>query len=460
MCHCLYRGFIFLVRSVARSVVPGVRSVINPVRMSSFHIDPLERRQWIANIRQTPVWKSSKPMSALEKRPETVEVETKSDSESVRSVASVGCRSSVVGWAIGWAANVLSFADALIRKTTSTLTDRIAWIATKTGFSPKQLSSFYLRRVATSIGLMFVSAYLNALSSVVAGYRNPNIVITSPAWAADKPNLPDLGHDLIAAIIRPITGQEFISSSHIPDQFVLGMGFPTILFILIHPLRFLIIRRTFIAFTFLNLLRSCTILMTSFPDSSPNCIAQFSDHTGAYKNNTFSVAFRKGIYRAVLVIVEPGVHITCGDMVYSGHGMLTTLAFLIFNHYCRSSFYESSRNGQNRNRWIRRFVFLVWLSASFSIIGTKLHYTVDLFLAIIITGSVFAFYHHVVECEQLKNRSGFIRWMESDEVLAIDRLAFVGDPVPDETVPGETVPGEATTDETVPDETTPKKDHL
>jgi shingomyelin synthase len=54
-------------------------------------------------------------------------------------------------------------------------------------------------------------------------------------------------------------------------------------FILTHPRRFLIMRRIAIVFAVLFIFRAFTVTVTSLPDASPTCVAQFTNETGAYK---------------------------------------------------------------------------------------------------------------------------------------------------------------------------------
>ena len=56
---------------------------------------------------------------------------------------------------------------------------------------------------------ILMGGFVNALASVVAGYRTPQIAITAPSWAKGTQTLPDLGHDLIGPVLRYFTGEEY-----------------------------------------------------------------------------------------------------------------------------------------------------------------------------------------------------------------------------------------------------------
>jgi hypothetical protein len=52
--------------------------------------------------------------------------------------------------------------------------------------------------------------YLNALSSNLAGYRNPQIKIVGPSWAKGTTTLPDIGHEVIQFWTMRLLGTEYI----------------------------------------------------------------------------------------------------------------------------------------------------------------------------------------------------------------------------------------------------------
>ena len=60
----------------------------------------------------------------------------------------------------------------------------------------------YLSRLAFSILIMIIAVFINTFSSVIAGYRTPNLIILDlNNQKTDKVILPDLGHDFIAFIL-------------------------------------------------------------------------------------------------------------------------------------------------------------------------------------------------------------------------------------------------------------------
>ena len=106
--------------------------------------------------------------------------------------------------------------------------------------------------------------------------------------------------------------------TQLPDHFVDWMGTFMVILILLSPRRFMILRRLPVVFSGLNLLRSFTVIMTSLPDASPECAKQFvrAGKGTSYKDRNFEEAVVKSFQRAWLLIIQPGKHITCGDMVF------------------------------------------------------------------------------------------------------------------------------------------------
>ena len=65
--------------------------------------------------------------------------------------------------------------------------------------------------------------------------------------------------------------------------------------------------------------------------------------------------------------------ITCGDMVFSGHSVLIVLCALTWHTYYERS--QANVNGVKVFAWAWAFAGLI------SIIGTRLHYSLDVLLA-------------------------------------------------------------------------------
>ena len=59
------------------------------------------------------------------------------------------------------------------------------------------------------------------------------------------------------------------------------------------------------------------------------------------------------------------------------------------------------------------------------IIGTRLHYTLDVVIALGATYSVFANYHSYLRYKRLKEKGWWLlRWFEAEEIMAIESWAY------------------------------------
>ncbi len=291
------------------------------------------------------------------------------------------------------------------------------------GLTFKFFSWAYLSRLAFVVIYILIAGYCNALSSVVAGYRTPQIQIIAPSWAKGTQTLPDLGHDTIGPVLLHFTGEDHLDWFHLPDHFVTWSQRITSVLVACHPMRFVIFRRYIFIFATCLFFRAISILSTSLPDASPACQAQFGDpETGAYKEVAFEVAWPWAMRRAFMIMTEPGVHITCGDMVFSGHHTFVTCCLMTWVTYCHP--HNCTALGERGCRWCRFVAHVVHAIALVCIIATKLHYTVDVIAANLLVVGVWRFYHHAVASERVKEQYRVLQWIEAEEVLRIDSRAY------------------------------------
>jgi len=90
----------------------------------------------------------------------------------------------------------------------------------------------------------------------------------------------------------------------------------------------------------LYILRSVTVLVTSLPDASPACQQQFIDpYSGAYKRQAM---FPRVFFRAAKLMEKPGKHITCGDMIFSGHACVMMMAAMTYMQYFRKEAFKAT----------------------------------------------------------------------------------------------------------------------
>lgn len=270
------------------------------------------------------------------------------------------------------------------------------------------LSRWDVKRLLVVSMFLAATSYVNALSSVIAGYRTPHLQILhlSGEVAPGKVTLPDLGHDLIDWAQRWLQG--VLPQMQLDCDYNTHVAvYVTLCFIAQHPRRSLILRRCMAVFGYVNLLRSISVLVTSLPDSHPDCQAQFSNSDGAYKS---APMFPKAFFRAWKLCTTPNTFVTCGDMIFSGHTVTAVLMATTVAQYCH--FPEMGAGWTKAARphlvlpLIRGCVYGYTLAIVWSIWITRLHYTLDILIAIFITTNTWHVYHHIAHCRTTEHRGG------------------------------------------------------
>lgn len=302
-------------------------------------------------------------------------------------------------------------------------------LGVRAALSPKFASRAYLARLAFSVLFFVCCAYLNTLASVIAGHRTPWIVVNDLDGAPTASfSLPDVGHDLWAwALARSGYDADYVPGYRIPDRMVVDLTKFTLAFILFHPRRTQMLRRAIFILGIIMWMRTLSVTMTQLPDASPTCQAQFHDPQGrgAYKKRAI---FPRAFGRAWTFMTAPTSHVTCGDMIFSGHTTFLMLNAMVFNRYCRADYME-------QRLFIRNWQFPEWLCAAVRyavyayvavgaalIIGTRLHYTLDVALALYTTYWTFQHYHTWLPPAPDSNR--LFRWLECGSITAIERDAY------------------------------------
>lgn len=126
----------------------------------------------------------------------------------------------------------------------------------------------------------------------------------------------------------------YVDWFELPDILVGFLTLAMLVFVILHSKRLRIVRRLTILFAFLQLLRSFTVIVTSLPDASPVCAAQFGSASGRYKQRSLIESLPAFVFRALKIVFKPGSHITCGDMVFSGHTLVTMSCAMVCYYYC------------------------------------------------------------------------------------------------------------------------------
>jgi len=209
--------------------------------------------------------------------------------------------------------------------------------------------------------------------------------------------------------------------------------------ILVHPKRFLIFRRGFCHLGVMNFLRGMCVLLTTLPDANPICREQFFNEDGAYKKLSVKDFLYRSFPRALYVILDPATNITCGDMVFSGHTVLFCMVMFGFWQYCVPGQEKNNHVGTMEfwacliSRWVV-YVLFTWCLCL--IILSKLHYTLDVFIALFLSFFVWTSYHHACEIAELRKSYSWIRWMEEEVTLEVDARAYATTLRKQEQIPG------------------------
>ena len=154
----------------------------------------------------------------------------------------------------------------------------------------------------------------------------------------------------------------------IPNIMLLAQAPLAALLISRHAQRAAIVRRVTRVYAATMALRSVMLLSTNLPDSSPMC------HTAEQQALSLPFTAHSVSAKAWDIFRGGGGVLTCGDMMFSGHTVVFTLLTLTWHQYL------VPRGAAP---------ILAWNAAGVAmIVITRLHYTVDVLVALCITGSV------------------------------------------------------------------------
>jgi len=185
--------------------------------------------------------------------------------------------------------------------------------------------------------------------------------------------LPDLGFDLC-----PKIGREHLADDI--EAAILGITVASALF---HSKRWSIMRRFFILQGTIFFLRGCTISITLLPNPFQAC-KPLPDRDENY------------MWEGLKIM--GGQRITCGDVLFSGHSATMVLC-------CQFWFHYMPRDIPPRVRTILLWcMFLATLAGVLSCVCTKFHYSVDVFVATLLSISVFSIYHLVIRMQDFLDR--------------------------------------------------------
>ncbi|OQS04254.1 hypothetical protein THRCLA_03497, partial [Thraustotheca clavata] len=250
------------------------------------------------------------------------------------------------------------------------------------------------RRVAASLLYFELGTFVMCWSNSLAWYRNPKNLLP----------LPDLGHDLFPEWKHlPINQHVYHEEAEkIPDIVMAILTITTTIFAALHPARWKIIQRFFIVYGSLCMMRSVTVISTSLPDSAEKCRAMTplgNLQSGAHRWE--DITMRAVLVRSLKLLVPVG-EVTCGDMVFSGHSMLMVLCAMTWHTYYK--WVPGSINYMKVTIWLITIVGLI------SIIWVRMHYTLDVVLALYFTVTVWSSYHRIANDVKIGHRFSMV-WL-------------------------------------------------
>lgn len=125
--------------------------------------------------------------------------------------------------------------------------------------------------------------------------------------------------------------------------------------------RWPIITKFFLTLGNLYMIRSMSVYVTSVPATDNHCRYEYQDIPNIWMNTL----------KGIISLGSSNIH--CGDLMFSGHTCMVTTIWLALNRNCRN------------NYPIRIVSTILWLMTFIFIIGTRSHYTIDIWIALWLT---------------------------------------------------------------------------
>ncbi|ORY08308.1 hypothetical protein K493DRAFT_309895 [Basidiobolus meristosporus CBS 931.73] len=155
-------------------------------------------------------------------------------------------------------------------------------------------------------------------------------------------------------------------------------------------------RRVFWLTGLLYFYRAFTIITTTLPPTK-DCEPVVAD--------SFSEMMLVGTYMIV------GVDKACTDNIYSGHTMIVTSSVMMWNIYTRVP-------------WFKLYALLHAIAAIYTIIASRLHFTVDVLLSLFITYAMYCIYFGLVRSATLQSYREALGEVESERDEQYQSIAY------------------------------------
>ncbi|KAF9373635.1 sphingomyelin synthase [Podila verticillata] len=185
--------------------------------------------------------------------------------------------------------------------------------------------------------------------------------------------LRDRGFDVIPARVDIGPANFFVMTSVVFT--VIGMG-------LISPTwtaRAIVLRRILWVIGTLSVYRSLTLSVTTLPTPKEECVP----------------SLKTGFWDMLIVALQmiPGTVEACTDDIFSGHTVFMVTCAIQWRLYCK-------------NKWITLLSYIYISIGLYFVVATRLHYTVDVVLAVFITYAVWSVYIAMIDVVMEKEYFG------------------------------------------------------
>nr|CAD7262445.1 unnamed protein product [Timema shepardi] len=159
--------------------------------------------------------------------------------------------------------------------------------------------------------------------------------------------------------------------------------FSSLVVLIFHKHRFIVMRRVFLLLSLLYLMRSITMYVTVLP------VASKTYYCSPKLNSTSTLVVVKRVWQLIsgFGLSINGQHTYCGDYIYSGHTVILVLSYLIISELATEMFSIPLGIMVSVNHWCDH---------------AHGHYTVDILIAYYVTTTLFWAYHTMANNSHLK----------------------------------------------------------
>lgn len=195
------------------------------------------------------------------------------------------------------------------------------------------------------------------------------------------PPLPDVFFDLFPPLDWALDVSEVI---------IIVCIWSTLLLLLIHRYRWIVLQRVFLIMGLLYFMRSITMFVTQVP------VASTTYYCSPKANTTNPLLILKRVAQLLsgFGLSINGQHTFCGDYIYSGHTVILTLAYLVVREY------------SPQRCKVVHIIYLILSSVGIlMVLLSRGHYTVDVVIGYYVTTRLFWIYHTLANNQSLKNPS-------------------------------------------------------